>query len=90
MHNEKIDDQIVSIFRGIFNEEKISIDDDFFDLGGDSLSATRFIVDIKKIFNLDVSMHEFFRDTSVRGISSLITHKIKSVKEGVDVGVLEL
>jgi acyl carrier protein len=48
------------IWQNILNIKKISIDDNFFDLGGHSLKAISLLVAIKKQFAIDFDFKHIF------------------------------
>ncbi|MCP4149502.1 MAG: hypothetical protein GY757_17270, partial [bacterium] len=71
--------KLTEIWAKILNMEKetISIDDDFFRLGGQSLMATLMITKIHKEFNTKLPMVELFNAPSIRKLSK----KIKGLEE---------
>lgn len=42
-----------------------NIEVDFFESGGDSLSAIKMIVEIQKLYNVDISLESFMRNPTV-------------------------
>ncbi|MGD2087798.1 MAG: amino acid adenylation domain-containing protein [Candidatus Aminicenantes bacterium] len=54
------------------NKEIIGIDDNFFDLGGHSLSAIILVGRIKKELGATIPLGELFQTPTLRGISSLL------------------
>ena len=63
---------LCDIFKEVLNLEKISINDDFFDLGGHSLNAIRIISKIFKEFNIEISLNNFFKYSSIKLLSGYI------------------
>jgi amino acid adenylation domain-containing protein len=55
------------------DEEKISIDANFFELGGQSLKATVLMSKIHKVFNVKLTLGEIFKNPSIRGLGEFIT-----------------
>ncbi|MCP4146715.1 MAG: AMP-binding protein, partial [bacterium] len=53
-------------------EEKISVDSDYFEMGGHSLKATRLLTRIQKQFNVKISLPDIFETPTVRGLARLI------------------
>ncbi|ORX94094.1 L-aminoadipate-semialdehyde dehydrogenase [Basidiobolus meristosporus CBS 931.73] len=60
---------IHDIWRSILNQASISIDDNFFDIGGHSILATRMIFDVRKKCGVDVPLGLVFREPTIRGMS---------------------
>jgi amino acid adenylation domain-containing protein len=50
----------------------IGIDDNFFRLGGHSLQAAALIARLHKAFSVEFTMHQLFRNPTIRGISGYI------------------
>jgi thioesterase domain-containing protein/acyl carrier protein len=56
-------------------KEKIGIDADFFELGGDSLKSFFVTAKIKKALEVELSIPEFFSSPTIRGAASFIVDK---------------
>ncbi|MDW9383068.1 SDR family NAD(P)-dependent oxidoreductase [Chryseobacterium sp. JV558] len=67
--------EIVKIIEDYFGIAGIGIEDDFFELGGDSLKAMVLISKIKEIFGVDISLKEFFDNQSIKFLASKIDEK---------------
>lgn len=73
--------QVQKCFTQVLNETNIEIDDDFFSVGGDSLTANELMVLIEKTFKMDLPLDTFLQNRTIRGIARLIQSKnIKSSK----------
>ncbi|MBF0389202.1 MAG: amino acid adenylation domain-containing protein [Desulfamplus sp.] len=70
-----IQQKLVDIWQEILEKNRIGIDDNFFEIGGHSLRATRIISRIHKISGVEITLQEFFRHTDIRTLSSLIEVK---------------
>ncbi|HLP59831.1 MAG TPA: amino acid adenylation domain-containing protein, partial [Candidatus Deferrimicrobium sp.] len=55
------------------SSSRISIDDNFFHLGGHSLKATQLTARIHRLFNVEISLVELFKNPTVRGTASVIS-----------------
>ncbi|MCP4217480.1 MAG: amino acid adenylation domain-containing protein, partial [bacterium] len=66
--------QLVDIWAQLLDLEssRISIDADFFDLGGHSLKATVMVSRIHKLFQVKMSLVDFFENPTIRDISLYI------------------
>ena len=67
--------EMVEIWEQFFGIKPIGIDDNFFELGGDSLKVISLVARIHKVFNVKVSIEEFFRHPDVRDAALLIEKK---------------
>ena len=70
-----IEDAIASLCAEILGRERIGVYDNFFDLGGHSLMATQVISRIRGIFQVDVSLRNFFEVPTIAGLSQIVVDK---------------
>ena len=60
----------------------VGIGDDFFDLGGDSLSASRIIARVLERFQLDIPMSQLFNSPTIADMAAVImAHQDKTLSE---------
>ncbi|WP_412093935.1 amino acid adenylation domain-containing protein [Mycolicibacterium goodii] len=64
---------LTNIYAQILGLDKIGIDDSFFDLGGDSLSAMRLITTINTTLNTDVSIRTLFDAPTIAQLAPRIS-----------------
>ena len=76
----KTEDMIYNIIRNKVGDKIISINDNFLDLGIDSLEAISLIIDFEKI-NLKFSLQDFYNYPSIRLLAEKIDKKITKVEE---------
>jgi amino acid adenylation domain protein len=69
----------------ILDEKEVGIDDDFFQLGGDSLAAVHLVNSIKREMSVEVSIQDVFMAPTIR---SLVERIEKSLGANVDEGEL--
>jgi amino acid adenylation domain-containing protein len=71
---DNLEKALTGIWADVLGIEKvvISIDDNFFDLGGHSLKATILITRIHQTFNVKMTLGEMFKQPTIRGLSQLI------------------
>ncbi|MCG8323341.1 MAG: condensation domain-containing protein, partial [Cytophagales bacterium] len=74
-----IETYIKRYWADVLNTEKISFDDDFFEIGGDSLKASQIINRINREFRLNLSFEDLFDFPTVLSISDLIKSQISVV-----------
>ncbi|MCP4152098.1 MAG: amino acid adenylation domain-containing protein, partial [bacterium] len=72
-------------------QEKLGIDDDFFQIGGHSLKATLLAARIHKQFDIKLSLTEIFKNTTIRTLTDTIKGKIAAASPGLTTsqGVIE-
>ncbi|WP_298422711.1 non-ribosomal peptide synthetase [uncultured Kordia sp.] len=76
-HEHPISDteiKLTTIFANLLdqNPETIGATSDFFDLGGQSLKAVGLSAQIYETFNVDISLHEIFKEPNVRALATYI------------------
>lgn len=59
---------VLAIWRDVLGDHTVGPDDDLFDLGGDSLTATQIIARMRKTLGLDVDIDTFFDFPTVNGV----------------------
>ena len=65
-------DDIVQIFRRVLNTPEVNASSDFFELGGDSLLATRVLSAIAREFGPELLFEDFLDDPSPDGLFAKI------------------
>jgi acyl carrier protein len=64
--------KLAQIWEEILGREKIGVKDDFFDLGGQSLKATRVIMRVKKEFNIEIDLSSIFLEPTIEVLADKI------------------
>ncbi len=70
-----IDKKLIDIFKEMLNVKSISIDDSFFELGGDSLTAINLCTKIYSTFNVQLFVKDILENPIVKNLSDLISSK---------------
>jgi len=70
-----IEEGVYAIWTEILGIELIGIDDDFLDLGGDSLAAVRIASRVLKAFQVDLSPQELFDAPTIAEMADLIAQR---------------
>ena len=58
-----------------FNTEQIGTENSFFEMGADSLAATRLLVTLREKYGVEVSMRELFDNAELGRMAALIHEK---------------
>jgi len=64
--------KIIDIFKEILKLEKINLDDNFFEIGGDSIKLMSLILKIQKETNVKINISQFNKISSPREISTYL------------------
>ncbi len=67
----KKEKQIAQIWKDLLSLEDVGIDDNFFDLGGDSISVVQMISRVRQLFDVPISLRAVFK---LPTIAALATH----------------
>lgn len=67
-----VEQKLVTIWEGILNTSKIGIVEDFFTLGGHSLSATHLSNIINKEFNVKINLRDIFENRNIQSLAKKI------------------
>ncbi len=77
--------QVASEWQKLLGIEPIGIYDDFFDLGGNSLSGTQLISKMRETFQIELPLRSLFEDATISGVTKLIKETQEKSKDS-DVG----
>jgi surfactin family lipopeptide synthetase A len=69
---DAIEERLRGIFRSVLGLNEIGLNDDFFDLGGHSLTAAQLFREIKVCFSLSLPLATLFHAPTVRRLATLI------------------
>ncbi|HYM00365.1 MAG TPA: non-ribosomal peptide synthetase, partial [Blastocatellia bacterium] len=67
-----VEHTLASICNEVLGIERISIDADFFEMGGHSLSATRLVLQIDRRFQIQIPLRSVFQYPTIAGLAELI------------------
>jgi fengycin family lipopeptide synthetase D len=73
--SNEIEQKLVEIWSEVLNiaQEEISVEANFFDIGGHSLNAMYVIARIQNIFNVKILFHHFFSDPILKSLALVIS-----------------
>jgi len=76
---------IAAIWEGLLRRERVGVEDNFFDLGGDSLLATQVVSRVRAAFEIDLPLRRFFEGSTVAALAAaveeLLVEKLESMPE---------
>ncbi len=78
----EIQKRVAKIWSEVLKYQALSVYDDFFECGGDSLKAIKFVNRLKENFNIDVSLKDFFDKSKIIFVSDMIEKELLESDEG--------
>jgi acyl transferase domain-containing protein/acyl carrier protein len=83
--SDELEQLITDIWEKIFGFKKIGIMDDWFELGGDSLTVIQLISRVKEVYPVEISVNVFFANPTIAGLAEMIKEllyeKVRSLSE---------
>jgi acyl transferase domain-containing protein len=64
--------KIAEVWQRVLGIEEIGINDDFFELGGNSLVATQLVREMREAFRSSVPLRDFFETPTIAAVSALL------------------
>ncbi len=69
----EVQEKLVNIWQDFFEAKEISIDDDYFELGGSSLQAVVIVNRINETFDTNLSIENLYNYLTIRDLSKLLS-----------------
>lgn len=79
-----VEKEIAELWKEMLSVEDIGRNDNFFEIGGDSLLATRFVECLKQKYEIEMSLREIFNNAELDRVSKIIEEKIEYSKQMVE------
>lgn len=73
--SNRVEGQIVSIFQKVLSLSPIGVDDNFFDLGGDSFIALQAITEMRNAFRMDIPVVTLYEHLNIRSLAASLSSK---------------
>lgn len=70
-----VEEIIINIWASLLKQERIFVDDNFFDLGGHSLLATVLISKLRSVFDVELPLQMIFETPTVKGLAAGVQQK---------------
>lgn len=77
--------EMVELFSKTLGAERVGVDDSFFDLGGDSLLATRLLAGIERVFARKVGVGTLLEVSTPGGLAAVVTQEDAEPPEVVEI-----
>ena len=75
---------LAGIYAQVLGVDRVGVDESFFDLGGDSLSAMRAIAAINTALDIHLAVPTLFDAPSVRSLSERLEREVPAVSPAID------
>jgi yersiniabactin nonribosomal peptide synthetase len=69
------EEEVASIWQTVLQVERVSVDENFFDLGGDSLIAIQLLSRMRERFGFDVSFRVLLEGSTVADVARMVDHR---------------
>ena len=76
--HDPLEMRLVQIWEDILHVQPISVEDNFFEIGGDSLAAVDLFLQIEKVFHKDLPISALLQAPTIAQLSALIRQDINS------------
>ncbi len=74
----EIEDKIAAIWQEVLaTHESFGIETNYFEIGGNSLNAATLVSKIRKAFQTELSLQEFFRSPTIAELAQLLVEKVR-------------
>jgi acyl carrier protein len=81
----EIEERVLAVVRDTIHVQTVTLDDNFFDVGGHSLLGTQFVLRARKVFGVKITLRDVFEAETVADlaarIESLIFEEIEALSE---------
>jgi amino acid adenylation domain-containing protein len=76
----QIEASMVEIWKKVLGVETVGVFDNFFEMGGHSLAATRLIAQLQSAFQIDIPLQALFLEPTIAGMAEHVQHDAISGK----------
>jgi len=81
---DELRDRVLSIYREVLGRASMSMDDDFFELGGDSLLGVQVASRVEEATRVEVPITFLFTKATPRELADWLSEELDAVGRGVD------
>ena len=81
----ELEQVVTSIWRELFGIEHIGLEDNFFDLGGNSLLAIQLMAQLRQTFGLELPLNNLFEAPTVAGLATRIAESRLKEQEAAEI-----
>lgn len=74
----ELQEEIAAVWRKLLGIQNIGINDNFFDLGGNSLMGTQLISELRAKFQVELPLRALFEDPTISGVAKIIEQETET------------
>ncbi|MGE5613661.1 MAG: amino acid adenylation domain-containing protein [Bacillota bacterium] len=83
----EIQEILSDVFKRILNIDVVNADDNFFEIGGDSISSIRLSLELYKLFGIDLNYIDIFNNPTIITLGRLVSSRlINWYRDDIDIG----
>ncbi|MBN3493861.1 non-ribosomal peptide synthetase [Vibrio neptunius] len=86
--NNQTQARLLILFQQALSTQQVGIDDEFFNLGGNSISALKLLIEVNKAFSTTLTLGQILENSSVARLSKLIEQVSDSFEYGSSIVML--
>jgi acetoacetyl-CoA synthetase len=79
----EIHERLILIFQRVLRREAVSVEDDFLDLGGDSILAIELMAEIEEVFGLQLAITTIYDAPTVRELAVVIAEQSRPISSSL-------
>ncbi len=79
-----VEEKLLKIWEEVLGREGFGITDEFFDLGGHSLTAIRLLSMIQKELNVEITLMEVFKSPTIAELAEIVASKKESIYSTIE------
>ncbi len=78
-----LEESVAAVWQERLGIDRISINENFYQLGGDSLLATQIVAELRDMFSIDLSLKQFFDKQTISGVAECIEDMVIAEVSGL-------
>jgi acyl-coenzyme A synthetase/AMP-(fatty) acid ligase/acyl carrier protein len=81
-----LEEQLAEIWRRVLGSDRIGVHDNFFEIGGHSLKATRIIAHLRQELGVELPLEALFEEPTIAGLAAAV---VQAMAERMESGALD-
>jgi len=86
---DELEENIVQVWQGILGFDRIGVNDNYYDMNGDSLTATQMVTRLQMVYPVEISLKTFLEDPTVAHLAEMIRELLMEKIQGLSQEELE-